>query len=439
MWQSLRLAALSAGLILAANLIMAAETEPLPKLADLASTFTLRVERERFVVEKRRDVVEAAFAHPLDASAEDNWPGAFWAAEILNDRSDLTRQAFATAFASWGDRSPGFRRAALEGVHALFPGEFSKEALEVLPVAKSEREFAMAAWHAVRANSANAPAILAELSSNTKLKQSDPRLVHLRWYLERIESGHPLSPQRPPLADLLKHDFGGARPVLVSFQRPNRLYPGLATVRDKTGRFVRNADGSIYHVKQLALAMSNMPGTITNGNTPQGLHSIAGIAYTENLFMGPSPFLHSRLPMEADLLDFRHLPACEDGGFEWTEADYLALLPPSWREDFPIREAWLAGQAGRSEIVIHGSTVDPEPWRDAPFYPLTPSLGCLCTYEEWSAESGKALKSDQLPLVEAFVNAGGPRGYLLVVELDAADAPVTLADVLSAIEAAEAR
>ena len=46
------------------------------------------------------------------------------------------------------------------------------------------------------------------------------------------------------------------------------MQAGLAIVRDADGRFVRNVDGSLFNVAQYALARTNLPGTITNGNTP---------------------------------------------------------------------------------------------------------------------------------------------------------------------------
>jgi hypothetical protein len=240
---------------------------------------------------------------------------------------------------------------------------------------------------------------------------------------------------------LLSAEIRRGVPVIYSFQRKDRARFGLAVVRGANGKFVRNADGSIFNIAHLAMALSNLPGTITNGNTPQGLFTIVGSGTATNPWIGPTPYLESKVPIEASVAEFEHNPnvnAQLNSNDEWTEARYESFLPASWRNYFPFKEALLAGQAGRNEMLLHGTVINSEYYRGASFYPGTPSAGCLVAMETWSKADGKMLSSDQLSLAKAFTADGFDRGYLVVVELDGRLDAVVLDDVIADIRAAEA-
>ena len=107
------------------------------------------------------------------------------------------------------------------------------------------------------------------------------------------------------------------------------------------------------------------------------------------------------------------------------------MLPDSWKEYYPIYESYYAGLAGRTEIIAHGTTVNPEYYKAQPYYPLTPTEGCLCTKEIWSKVDGKRMQSDQQKLVNALMAAGGANGYCVVIEIDDRQKPVSLNDILA--------
>ena len=235
--------------------------------------------------------------------------------------------------------------------------------------------------------------------------------------------------------------------MVFSFQRRDRERAGLALVRGADGRFVRNADGSYFNITQLAMARTNLPGTITNGNTPQGIFVVKGTGTATNRWIGPTPYLESMLPVESPVglfdapntRDTLPLTTSDENKVAWTEQVYTNFLPPSWRNYFPIKEALLAGLAGRDEILAHGNTVNSAYYRGAPYFPAAPSAGCLVAMEYWSKEDGTLVHSDQLALVKAFVSSGRDVGYLIVVEIDDEPRPVILADVIEAAVAAERR
>ena len=97
---------------------------------------------------------------------------------------------------------------------------------------------------------------------------------------------------------------------------------------------------------------------------------------------------------------------------------YKKLLPTAWRNYEPMMEAWNAGKMGRTEIIAHGTAIDPEYFKDKPFYPLTPSQGCLCAKELWNVTNGKLLVSEQFNLTSTFLSTPGSKGYLYVINLD---------------------
>ena len=90
-------------------------------------------------------------------------------------------------------------------------------------------------------------------------------------------------------------------------------------------------------------------------------------------------------------------------------------------------------------MLLHGTTINPEYYRNNPYYPGTPSAGCLVAMEYWSKSDGRLIHSDQLALAKAFTAGGFDQGYLVVVELDERLAPVNLAEVVMDVIAAEAR
>jgi hypothetical protein len=197
---------------------------------------------------------------------------------------------------------------------------------------------------------------------------------------------------------------------------------------------VRDGRGQLFAQPQLALSRSGLPGTITNGNTPQGVFTVVGAGTATNPNIGPTPYLHTKLPIEATLAEFEHADATGD----WSEAVYDSYLPASWRAWAPIKEAWLAGRAGRDELLVHGTTINPAYYAGARYFPGTPQQGCMISNETWDPATGRLLASRHLTLAQTYA-AASPRddlaGYLIVVELPG-EGPVTPADALALVTAA---
>ena len=253
------------------------------------------------------------------------------------------------------------------------------------------------------------------------------QVLNALWY-RSVYSSQP----RPPLNDLIQHRFYPGAKVVYSFQRKNRNYPGIAVVRDSAGNFAKDAYGNIFYVPQLARSMSNLPGYISNGNTPQGIFRMFGFDKSKSIFIGPTPNIQLTMPGETGVNQFIHDSTNTDS--VWTMDLYRDILPKGWKTYMPFYETFFAGMAGRTEIIAHGTTVDPAYYKNTSFFPLTPTLGCLCTKEIWDETNGKRQQSDQQKLTDALKKAGGADGYYIVVELDDKQQPVDINEILPYIK-----
>ncbi len=367
--------------------------------------------------------------------------GALHAVAFLNTERELARSVLLDQLVEVSQRPVDHQLGILTAAYSLYPAESAPQLMPLLEVISTPREFSVAAYALLKADSSveNKAKLRAVIQRRFADGSTEPRLRALDHVLS-VDVLDELK-NRPPLVDLLSAEIRRGAPVIFSFQRKDRARFGLAIVRGASGRFVRNADGSIFNIPHLALALSNLPGTITNGNTPQGLFTVVGAGTATNPWIGPTPYLESKVPIEASVAEFEHNPNMNielNSNDEWTEARFESFLPASWRNYFPFKESFLAGQAGRNEMLLHGTVINSEYYRGASFYPGTPSAGCLVAMETWSKADGKMLSSDQLSLAKAFTIDGFDRGYLVVVELDDRLDAVTLGDVIADVRAVEA-
>ena len=394
------------------------------------------IEGERVAVAERKARIRDALQTPnstANGDEESGAPGALWAIAFLNRDRAEGLGILQNALIAIDTKPIDFQRAVLSAAYTMYPRESAPIIFPLLDRINTPREFAIAAYVTLKAqDSLETRAMLhAKLVAKFPNWSNEGRLIALEHALTTDTVSERRT--RPPLVDLLAAPFRPGLPVIFSFQRPDRAHPGLAMVRGADGRFVRDTAGSYFTIAHLALALSNLPGTITNGNTPQGLFTIVGAGTATNPWIGPTPYLHSKIPKEATLAEYEH--ANTEG--EWSVARYESFLPPAWRGYFPFREAWHAGLAGRDDMLLHGSTINPEYYRNQSYYPGTPSAGCLVAMEFWSKSDGRLMHSDQLTLAKAFTAGGMDRGYLVVVELDDRAQAVNLADVIGDVIAAE--
>ncbi|HEV6968543.1 hypothetical protein [Roseateles sp.] len=389
-----------------------------------ASTEGERARREAAVAG-----IRARIALPAGPERDAALPALFEAVAQYNAEADGARPLLLDALPTLGGRDPEFQRALLTAAHTLYPAESAPLMWPLLPQLSASKPFAIAAYTLLQADPGAAPRLLTLVPKQFPAWADDPRLTAL---MQRLQPS-PLPP--PPLAELLAAPLRPGFPAIVSLQRPGRQQMGLALVRGADGRFVREASGRLFASPQLALARSGLPGTLTNGNTPQGVFTIVGAGTATNPNIGPTPYLHSKLPVEATPAEFEHVDAT--GAADWTQALYESYLPPSWAGWPPFKEAWLAGRAGRDELLVHGNTLNPAYYAGASYFPGAPQQGCLISSEDWDPATGRLLASGQLRLAQAYAAQARPdlAGYLIVVELPG-DGPVRPDEAEAAVAAA---
>ncbi len=356
----------------------------------------------------------------LSDSTEENWQDAFGAMELLNYRAPFIDTRIRTAMDVVEKRSTGFQRSLLEMIYPLYPKDFVPQIILLAKKTNDAKLFAMCCEYLLMNNRQTEYKDL--LISRVKDSLINPNAESPFFVVLQNKLFLKTTP-RPPLSDLLNKAFLPNEMVIFSFQRSNRSFPGLVMVRNKDGAFIKNTDGKYFAVPQLARSCSNMPGYITNGNTPQGIFKVFGFDTSKSTFIGPTTNIQMVLPYEQSM-------DVNDSVTRSLGDNYRFLLPASWKNYYPVFEAYYAGKAGRTEIISHGTTVNPEYYKDQNYYPLTPTQGCLCTKEIWSTVDGKRIESDQQKLVDAVKKAGGANGYCVVIEIDDQQKPVSIKDLL---------
>jgi hypothetical protein len=377
-----------------------------------------------------QNTITKNLSYPLNEDTEEYWMDAFGGMELLQYKSPWADAKIFLAFDSIEKRTTGFQRALLELVYTNYPTQFSKQVSSMLSATTNAKVFAMCAEYLL----VNNKLLLAGINFENKkqvLITSEKDEAIVKQLMNRLQSRLP-EIKKDIITEIVASDFMNHQTVLYSFQRRSRNYPGLAMIKDSTGNFVKDEYGGMFSVPQLARSISNLPGYLTNGNTPQGVFRMHGFDTSRAAFIGPTTNIQLTMPFETSLQHFFKDSSIIDK--VWSEAWYKKLLPSGLKHYMPLFESFYAGMAGRTEIIAHGTTVDPEYYVGQLYYPQTPTQGCLCTKEIWSEADGKRLQSDQQRLVAALQRAGGADGYCIVIEIDNEERPVSLSDILSLIK-----
>ena len=373
--------------------------------------------------------ITAYLSLPLTDTTEEDWQSAFAAMELLNYRSLWADGRIRLAITSLEKRSIDFQRAYLELIYTLQIKDYAKDIYKLLLQTGNSKLFAMCAEYLMLCNSSivitkKTDSIAYEKLSTIKDGSNYAIMVSL---LNRLGSKKAVTVA--DLTPLFAADYLKDNVVVYSVQRKNRNYPGRVIVKDKAGHFIVDESGNVFSVQQLARSITNLPGYLTNGNTPQGLFRIDGFAVSKSSFIGPTENIQLTLPNESSIVHFiKRIPASDTLN---TYPLYADLLPEALKYYQPLYESYEAGMAGRTEIIAHGATINPEYYANQPYYPLIPTQGCLSTKEVWSSVDGKRIESDQQKLVTAIKMAGGADGYYIVIEIDDQQRPVTVDEILS--------
>ncbi len=377
--------------------------------------------------QKRRQVVEDHANNlvnlPIGQDDEKSYniEVALWNMSQFMVRTPAADKGIARLLSRFDELGGSTQRALLEVVYGQYPNEFVEEVREIAKATTHPKTYAMAAVHIFRAF----PDGLSRnyiVSGAKRIKTDEKGGLLLAALLDYIAYKEEVS--LPAISDLFAHQQAHGFKMIYAFHRKNRNYPGIAIVQNADGSFVRDSTGEVACLIQLARSASNLPYFITNGSSPQGLYSIRGTAVSGNVFIGPTPNLQTAMPYEVPLPEFIHYyPIVQNAG---PERVYRSYFPEAWQNWQGLLESFTAGKIGRSEIIVHGSTIDPEWFAGKSFYPLSPTLGCLNGLELWNKQTGRLDRSDQLALVNAFMASSGKNGFMVVINVDDEAAPVTV-------------
>lgn len=392
----------------------------------LYTSYTTQAAREKMNGNLINNSITKNLLLPLSDSTEENWEEAFDAMEVMQYSTPFTESRINAAFDSIGSRSISFQRALLEIAFANYPHQYFYQTNVLLEQTTDPKIFAMCAEYLMQdKKNVNEKKILSkkliEKFSDTAYKNPVLFMLGTRLQSDPVN----LLQKREVFSQLFSKSFLPGQVIMFSIQRKDRDYPGMVLIRNAEGNFVTDSSGNIFHIPQLARSITNLPSYLRNGNTPQGIFRMYGFDVSMSNFIGPTANVQLGMPVELSLQKFFGDSTIEDSVFSLDY--YQKLIPQKLKDYLPLYESYYAGSAGRTEIIAHGTTIDPQFYSGKPYYPLTPTEGCLCTKEIWN---GRRIESDQQKLVNALLKAGGANGYCVVIEMDDTKAPVGMKDLI---------
>jgi hypothetical protein len=388
----------------------------------IKSTFVLQAQRDNLKKNLHNYTIQQSFALPLNKETEYRYQSAFWAISQFIVFNDIVRSGFNKTLAAYSDTLElETRRSFLEAMYAVAPASYLPGMKKLIHSETHPKLLAMILVWVIKADPLSVPEIRSIVQEKQLADTANKIMKALKIYVETY--GKP--EMVPSIHDLFAHQRSHMQKIVYSFQNRNRDYPGIAVIQKQDGSFERDEQGKLMVFGQLARSGSSLPYFITNGNTPQGIYSITGTASSGNNFIGPTPNLQMLMPFEYYWNEFFHLNA------DTTDPllAYDALLPVSWKNFQGVHESFRAGEIGRTEIIAHGTTIDPEYFAGKPYYPYSPTLGCLCSAEIWDSATGTIRESEQLKLVNGFLRSPGDTGYLIVVDYFSQKRSLTAADI----------
>ncbi|MCU0403906.1 MAG: hypothetical protein MUE99_05100 [Chitinophagaceae bacterium] len=310
-----------------------------------------------------------------------------WGISQFRVRTPQSDSGIARLLKNYDALKESTQRALLEAAYALYPDDFVSVMKTIANKATHPRNFAMAALHVYRAQP-NETTRQWVTQAVKGVQANEKQQVLLQCLLRYISGDNPAP--LPPFDSLFTRQKAHGFKMVYSFQRANRDYPGLAIVQKPDGSFARDSMGQLKVFVQTPNLQSAM------------MHEV-----TPAVFAHYFPIVYNAPP----------------------EKIYRSYFPENWQSWSGLMEAYDAGRIGRGEIIAHGSTIDPEWFAGEPYYPLSPTLGCLSGLELWNKKTGRIDRSDQLDLVNTFLETKGKNGFLLVINLDDKKTPVSREEI----------
>ena len=371
-----------------------------------------------------QNTINKNLASPVNTEYEEDWMSAYTALEVLQYKSSWVKSRIDSAAEYMHLLSIPFQRATLELLFSNYQNLYYQPVKLLLMQTQDAKIFAMCAEYILASDKAVEDINFLKVKTQqlSASNADNPILQQLQYRLENAFAKR----SYPNLSPLFSQNFLSGKNIVYSFQRKNRDYPGLVLIRDSNGNLVKDSMGGIFNVPQLARSITNLPGYLTNGNTPQGIFSMQGNDVSRSIFIGPTVNIQMGMPYEISTQKYFYNTSLDS---EWTLIKYKNLLPAALQNYEPLYQSYYAGKAGRTDIIIHGSTLNPNYYSGTTYFPLTPTMGCLTSKEVWDENTGKRTFSDQQKIINAFIPLGFRNGYAIVIEINDEEKPVSLADL----------
>lgn len=384
--------------------------------------------------------------YPIDAANEEHWRNLLWTTAVVEPQEPFVAEALSQILALLG-RS-GLSKSQQRTVDAatkvgtqLYLGNPTLYAavgqrFQAAIARSPDPEWVAVSLAAVRSTWSEAE-LRSQLAAIQRRFPKWQQQVHLRTTLQ--ETTESLDrPAVPPLADLLNWTIGPRQMQLYVLCQHDRPVLCQAVLKDGQGQFVRQ-DGELWSMPLLLRSLHRLNWNFVRGNTPQGIFRIEGVVpQPDDEFFrayGQFSLVNLYIPFEPGAKAF--LPG-KPGAFKGNLDTYQTLLPPTWRNYFPIQQSFWAGRAGRSEFRIHGTGESPDFFsgnkQRSDAYNWNPTIGCLSAVELYD-DQGQLMQADMPKLLQALEAIGGSKftGYLVVVEVGNSQQPIARSEIEAAI------
>jgi hypothetical protein len=357
--------------------------------------FASRQVRDSITAQLKKQI-HSTIELPLNDSTFQKWMGAFWAMELMLYKPAGYEEKISLQLSRLPQMGPGFQRAFFEMLYTIYPLEFDVEVQPIIKQLKSDKVKAMALEYLALSGK------YAFIEPSDKFLQSE-YYQHYKYMRSKPQQS------LPSKKDFLDTSFLPNQTVLCSFQSTDRNKPGYLMIRLADGTWMKNEKNEELKFPQLARSISSLPFYLTNGNTPQGLYKVTGIDTSDNNWIGPTTNLQMIMPFENNASEFF-------GTTTAYENYYNNLLGAHLQQFIGLKESYWAGKIGRTEIIAHGTTIKPEYYKNQSYFPHTPSLGCLCSPEEWD-ENGYRIYSSQAQWIAYILSQQIKPNWQIVAEV----------------------
>jgi hypothetical protein len=356
--------------------------------------FTTKENRDTIKARLTR-MVDETLAQPFSKNNLQQYQSAFWAMELMLYKPAGMQQTISQQISLLPLQPSAYQRAFMEMLYTLYQQLFVKEIEQI--------------WQKIDHPKVQAMCLEYLKTGGTK-PVVEKKYKELPLHLQLYQDGLVAEEILPQQDDFLANDFLPGQVVVCSFQYHDRNIPGYLMIRKADHTWLKDSAGANFQVPQLARAINNLPYYLTNGNTPQGLYKLNGFDSSSIDWIGPTTNLQMVLPFEK--ADKPFFSDTINRGKQ-----YEQLLPTGFKQYKPLWQSFWAGKIGRSEIIAHGTTIDPSFYKKSAYFPNTPSMGCLCSPELWNDDGIRTYSAQQNWITALKSIGGGHKGYLVVVEL----------------------